>query len=255
MENGFWVSIYTNGILTERIIDFAEATKKYHYAMGISLDGSEYVHNSIRGNKNAFEYTMATLTRLKEYPNIDVFIETAIMKQNIDNIDAVRHLVMEHFPKYEHKIFIATPVKDLDYFIDYRDIPRLEENYPEMFNEYFPVKKRFLFQNKSHRCQGGVSGGVLTVDGILKICPLAEEDVFIIGNTTSSSLSDVWNNPSNSIKEFRKEYVKETQQCKKCKVKQNCGHKNCRVEALRLTGNCKNANPYTCMVVKKQYNG
>lgn len=253
LENGFWVSIYTNGLLTEKIIQFAEATKKYHYNMGISLDGFEHVHDNIRGRETAFENTIATLTKLKDYPNIDVFIETAVMRQNVDNVIQIRQLVMDLFPKCEHKIFIATPANNSDFSFDYEEIPRLKERYPELFSEYFPIDKCSLFQGRRHRCQGGVTNGVLTVDGVMKICPLAEEDGFIIGNTIDSSLTAIWNNPNDAIKEFRKEYIRKTHQCKKCKEKRSCGVKNCRVEALRLTGDCKNANPYTCMVVKNRY--
>lgn len=253
LENGFRVGIYTNGFMTEKIIQFAEATKKYHFYMGISLDGPEHVHNNIRGCRTAFENTMATLTKLREYPNIEVFIETVVMRQNVDNIVSARQLVMEHFPEYEMKISVATPVDNSDFSFDYSEIPKLKEQYPELFSEYFSAKKHSLFQEKRHRCQGGVSGAALTVEGVLKICPFAEEDVFILGNIVGSSLSTVWNNPNDSIKEFRREYIKKMQQCKKCKEKRNCGTRNCRVEALRLTGDCKNANPYTCMAVKNQY--
>ncbi len=254
LENGFRVSIYTNSYLKEKIIQFAEKTKKYHYFIGISLDGSEYVHNNIRGNRTAFKNTIETLTALKEYPNIDVFIETAVMRQNLDNIETVKQLVKEYFPRYEHKIFVATPVHNLDFSFSYNDIPKIKERYPEIFDEYYAVKKKLLFRNKQYRCQGGVSGAVLTADGVLKICPIAEEDVFIIGDITDSSLSAVWNNPNDTIKEFRREYIKKAQQCIRCKAKHRCGNMNCRVEALRLTGDYKNANPYTCMAVKNRYN-
>lgn len=107
---------------------------------------------------------------------------------------------MDLFPKYEHKIFIATPANNLDFSFDYEEIPRLKERYPELFSEYFPINKCSLFQGRRHRCQGGVTNGVLTVDGVMKICPLAEEDGFIIGNTIDSSLTAIWNNPNDASK-------------------------------------------------------
>lgn len=45
LENGFRISIYTNGYETDKIINFAESTKQYNYFMGISLDGTETYHN------------------------------------------------------------------------------------------------------------------------------------------------------------------------------------------------------------------
>ncbi len=253
LDNGFKVSIYTNGFDTDRIIEFAEATKDYYYFMGISLDGTEEYHNTIRGNEKAFVNVCNTLTRLKGYTNIDILIATAVMKQNFENVQNVKKLKVERFPEYEQQIFLATPVNNTDFSFDYTEIPFLKDMCPEMFDIYYAGKDNRLSPRKKHRCQGGVGHGVLTVEGIMKMCPIAEEDVFIIGDITKSSLFDVWVNPKETIKYFRGEYVKDMPQCKKCRHKLKCGINNCRIEALRLSGNYKNANPYTCMVVKGKY--
>lgn len=253
LDNGFSVTIYTNGVLTDKIIEFAEVTKKYHYNMGISLDGVGDLHNRIRGNQNAFENVMTTLKNLKEYSNIEVFIETALMKQNINGIADVRRMCKEQFPEYEHQLTITTPVDGVDFSLSLQEISDLKAQYPDLFDRYFSEKKRLLFQKKRHRCQGGVGSAALTADGILKICPLASENCFVIGDIKQATLSKVWMEPSDSVKMFRAEYVKSTPQCKRCKAKRRCGNMNCRVEALRLTGNCENANPYTCTAIKGQY--
>lgn len=253
LDNGFKVSIYTNGFDTDRIIEFVEATKNYYYFMGISLDGTEKYHNAIRGNEKAFINVCNTLEILKKYSNIDILIATAVMRQNIENVQDVKKLKVEQFPEYDQQIFMATPVSDANFSFDYKEIPFLKNACPEMFDAYYAGKGNRLSLRKKHRCQGGVGHGVLTVEGIMKMCPIAEEDVFIIGDITKSSLFDVWVNPKETIKYFREEYAKDIPQCKKCRYKTKCGIKNCRIEALRLSGNYKNANPYTCMVVKGEY--
>lgn len=253
LENGFRVSIYTNGFDTKKIVRFAEHTLNYHYCMGISLDGTERFHNLIRGHKKAFVNVTSTLENLKKYPNIDILVATAVMRQNFSDVKAVKQMCEERFHCYEQRIFLATPVEGLDFDFAHDEIPRLIDVCPELFSDYFARNTSTIFGEKKHRCQGGVGHGVLTVDGIMKICPIAEEDVFIIGDITNSSLYDVWVNPSEIVKGFRKEYVKSTRQCKKCKQKRKCGVKNCRIEALRLTGNYLNSSPYTCMTVKGSY--
>lgn len=253
LENGFRISIYTNGYETDKIINFAESTKQYNYFMGISLDGTETYHNLIRGKADAYQKVVSTLRKLNTYSNIDILIATAIMRQNIDDVENVKALCRKVFPEYDQKIFLATPVNDTDFSFDYREIPFVVEKCPELFQDYFTGNKKGILLRKRHRCNGGIGHGVLTVDGILKMCPIAEEEVFVIGDIRKKSLYDVWVNPSDTIKEFRKEYEKETPQCKKCTERRRCGSKNCRIEALRLTGEYNNSSPYTCMAVKGVY--
>lgn len=256
LENGFRVGIYTNGFETERIKKFLMRTQEYHFYMAISLDGEEKYHNMVRGNNKAFINTIATMKELKKYNNVEVMIETAISKVNLQNIKAIEKMIKLEFPDFEHRMFLISPIKDCNVSFDYKDIPQMRKNCKSIFDEYYSkMLDRFKFYSKSLRCQGGVINGVLTSEGKVKCCPIAEDEIFIMGDIKERALSCIWEKPAGEAEWFRKEFIKSSKQCKSCAHKYRCGKRNCRVEAKTLTGDWKNANPYTCMIVKGYYKG
>ncbi len=254
LKNGFRVGIYTNGVLTERIKKFLEKTKEYHFYFAVSLDGEEEYHNKMRGNENAFSNTIYTMKELQRYENIEVLVETAVSKINIQNMKTVETMVKSIFPKFEHKLFLISPTDGCNVYFEYEDIPKIRKVCDNICDEYYSsLSERLKIKSKSLRCHGGVINGVLTSDGNIKCCPIAEDEVFIMGNINVRTLSDIWENPEGDAVEFRNDYIKSSKQCKKCIHKYKCGKKNCRVEAKSLTGDWRNANPYTCMIVKGKY--
>ncbi|MDD6401758.1 MAG: radical SAM protein [Lachnospiraceae bacterium] len=255
LQNGFRVGIYTNGVETQKIKSFLERTRGYHFYVAISLDGEENYHNIIRGNERAFANTIATMKELKKYENVEVLVETAISKINIHNVKAVETMVRSEFPKFEHMMFLISPVKGCSVSFGYEDITKMKKICDNVFEDYYSkLSDRYLFKHKSFRCHGGVINGVLTSDGNVKCCPIAEDEIFIMGNIKERALSSIWEHPEGDTLNFRKEFAKSSPQCKRCIYKRKCGNKNCRVEAKLLTGDWRNANPYTCMAVKGKYN-
>lgn len=251
LENGFYVCIYTNGYEVDKIIQFAEETKKYKYFLGISLDGIEEFHNIVRGNSKSFDRVTRTLGELKRYKNIDVLIATALMKQNISNYCEIDNFVRDNYPDYENQIFIASPVSGTDFSFGIDEFLEICEKHPKLKEPYFKRSSSLL--NKKHRCKGGVSHGVITADGIMKICPIAVENEFVIGNVAEKTLYDVWTNPPENIEYYRNEYVRGMRKCRTCLSRFKCGDKNCRIEAFRFTGDYKNPDPYTCIAIKGKY--
>ena len=128
LENGFRVGIYTNGFETERIKKFLMRTQEYHFYMAISLDGEEKYHNMVRGNNKAFINTIATMKELKKYNNVEVMIETAISKVNLQNIKAIEKMIKLEFPDFEHRMFLISPIKDCNVSFNYKDIPQMRKN-------------------------------------------------------------------------------------------------------------------------------
>lgn len=252
LENGFRVGIYTNCYAIDKLKEFIDKTYQYHYYLAISLDGMKETHDKIRGKKGSFDNVISILDYLKSKSNIEVLIETALSKDNYKTISKINSFVSLNYPSFEHKAFAISPFNGCKNSLSYKELISLKQSFPQVFDEYFTKGFRFL-HHKRHRCMGGVINGVLTADGDIKSCPIANDKVFVLGNIKEKSLIDIWNNPSGDTSLFRNEYIKTSQQCKRCSFKRKCGNKNCRVEAMTLTGNWRNANPYTCMVVKEFY--
>ncbi len=85
----------TNGLLTDVIHEKIEAIlqqcKKSTIVIKLSLEGMEYLHDSIRGMKGSFQKTMQTYNTLKElleaYPNFELGINTVFSSVNQDHMD------------------------------------------------------------------------------------------------------------------------------------------------------------------------
>lgn len=252
LKNGFRVGIYTNGYEYEKLASFLNNTMEYSFYVAVSLDGTKDFHNKIRGG-DSYEKTIMVLNELEKYNNVEVLIETAISKVNISNIRDIQTFVKERYPNFEHSIFLISPINNCEVAFGVEELPQIRAQYQCLFDDYYQVKEGFmshLFAKKLHRCYGGVTNGVLTADNKIKCCPIAQHDIFVMGELGLKSLSEIWEHPSEETLQFRSDYIKESIRCKKCSSRKKCGNKNCRVEAFELTGSWKNENPYTCMVVK-----
>ena len=89
------VVITTNGLLTERILEYtarvASAMKGQIVAIGVSLDGTRDNHNFIRGRDDAYDCAVATLTGLRslsgKFPNIEPKISYTISYRNAGQLE------------------------------------------------------------------------------------------------------------------------------------------------------------------------
>jgi len=91
----------TNGLLTDVIHEKIEAVlqhcKRSTTVIKLSLEGLEYLHDSIRGMKGSFQKTMQTYNTLKElleaYPNFELGINTVFSSANQDHMDELIEFV------------------------------------------------------------------------------------------------------------------------------------------------------------------
>ncbi len=88
------LDIPTNGLLTDRTIDFAKSILEKHphlyLTIGVSFDGLAEYHNQLRGVNDAFQKAMECLKALvnlkKEMKNLDVIVLTVVSDQNVNEI-------------------------------------------------------------------------------------------------------------------------------------------------------------------------
>nr|WP_317377340.1 radical SAM protein [uncultured Faecalimonas sp.] len=243
LENGFKLTIFTNGYAYKRLEKFLERAKEYHMYIAISLDGLEETHNTIRRCQNAYENTLKSLYLLKKYPNIDTAISTAVMPKNIDEIEKLKELEEEKFPEFRKQYDLVFPTNDAKQSLSAFKVNELKSVY-EKCPFIFEIPEKEV--KRKFRCSGGVTSAALDALYNLKICMPAEDKEFLIGNLIEEDLYKIWVYPNNNIKHFRKEKVKGAIECKKCTYKKKCNLLNCRLIAYYYTGNSKRANPVVC---------
>ena len=97
------VSLMTNGtLLDEKGI---EKLRRYDNIdwIGFSIDGSEKVHNTIRGRPYAFARTVKAIKGVRPY--FTVSVNAVILKDNLDDLTSILHLCKEMDVPFVHYIF------------------------------------------------------------------------------------------------------------------------------------------------------
>ena len=131
----------TNGILTEIIREKIEAILKYCeksiIVVKLSLDGTEYVHNSIRG-KGSFQKTMQTYNALggllERYPNFELGINTVFCSANQDNMDSLIEFINKLDNIKTHTVSLIRgkvsdeSLKNIDINKYHRTLKKMESN-------------------------------------------------------------------------------------------------------------------------------
>jgi MoaA/NifB/PqqE/SkfB family radical SAM enzyme len=96
------VVITTNGYLTPRIVETVDRLSRnlprQRWAVGVSLDGDEPMHDKVRGRSGAFHAAIATLQGLKALstrrPNVEVKISYTLCAANVGRFEAFHHDVL-----------------------------------------------------------------------------------------------------------------------------------------------------------------
>jgi MoaA/NifB/PqqE/SkfB family radical SAM enzyme len=102
-EKRVQVSLMTNGtLLDERGI---EKLRRYDNVdwVGFSIDGSEKVHNIIRGRPYAFGRTVKAIREVRPY--FTVSVNSVILKDNLDDLVSILHLCKDLKVPFVHYIF------------------------------------------------------------------------------------------------------------------------------------------------------
>lgn len=96
-------SLMTNGTLLDK--GKIETLRRFDNIewIGFSIDGSEQVHNEIRGRPYAFSRTVKAIG--ESLPYFTVSVNAVILKENLDDLDSVLRLCKELGIPFAHYIF------------------------------------------------------------------------------------------------------------------------------------------------------
>lgn len=253
LNHGINLWIMTNGVLFKKIKTFIQTTKDYHYSIKVSLDGLEKTHNKIRQKETAFDNVIKSLDFISAQRNIKLYISTVIMKDNLEEISRLKTFVENRYPKAIHSvdvIFASGNAKhDLSHCFNLKELQDLSTKYPMLF-----VSKEKNTNIGFYRCSAGISQATLKADGTLKICNIANDDIFYFKhNVFKKGLKKTWEDCGSNIEYFRNEERKNTSQCNHCPIKSSCNITDCRVFAWLMTESEKNSSPITCLMARKTY--
>lgn len=234
-------AIQTNGVSLEE--EWCQLFKKYHFLVGVSLDGYRENHDYFRltnANKPTFKTIMAGIERLKKY-QIDYNILTVLSQPlakhpeklyrffkeqkfkyvqlipclpGLDNEDDPFKLTPQGFAKF-YKIFYR--LWEADYLKgDYMSVT-LFDNLILMFKGIPP-----------HRC--GMLGQclpqyVIESNGHVYPCDFYVLDEYDTGNIKDSSFAEI--RQSKAMKDFLAQPHPQCDRCVECKFKNIC-HGNCK---------------------------
>ena len=250
-ELGIVTYLSTNGLYVKHS-NAKQILETFNY-IGISIDGSEEVHDRFRGLKGSFRASMEAVDLLNSYNLTKVGIRFTITKDTYDDLEFIFELAEKHnIPKVyiSHLVYSGRGLENLEmdltkeqritavnYILDKafeyhesgRDIEivtgnmemdsilfynRFVEKYPQYATE---MKKRLI-------AWGGNSAGrkLLNIDseGNVKPDPFFP---FIIGNILKEDFSDIWtNNPTEILEKLRVHPRRLGGKCKNCQYLEIC---------------------------------
>jgi radical SAM protein with 4Fe4S-binding SPASM domain len=278
MKLGLRTILSTNSTLITR-----EAAKKIKDAgfayVGVSLDGTEEVHDKFRGAKGAFKKSIQGLRYLME-AGVRTGVRFAITNQNYDELPKVIELTRrEKIPRFslfqlvyggrgkeiiDWDIFNEQRREVMDYIIkearesngmnivtadNYADgiylLQNVAEHEPERAAE---VEKLLAMQSG---CPAG--DGLANVDnrGDVHLCPYWQSRT--IGNIREKKFSDIWFDEDNEFLAKMRDktrYIKD--KCGRCKLSHLC--MGCRVRAEVACGDPFGEDP-ACYLTEEEIAG
>jgi len=198
------LTIPTNGILTEKIVDFCGRVLREYpeliLSVSISLDGFRELHDSTRGVAGVFDKAAETLRKLlklkNHYKNLELIVNTVITNRNIGQLGPFMDFVFDDFDidyhdfellrgDYKDKNIYLPPLEAIKraHKLIVRNRRRYLKKEKANFLEHFAaisllklsqkIKERFLAGKRPlFACSAGRNIAVIDANGDVKLCEL-----------------------------------------------------------------------------------
>lgn len=230
-ERGLYTGIATNGFLINK-----EMAIKIRNAgintIQISLDGTEQIHNKIRGNPHCYEKAINAITYLTEAGIKDISVASTITPMNISTLPDLKDILVKLKIK-SWRIGVVMPIGRAaknDLSLSQAQLHQLFEfickNKEEIhieFGETLPFLAEYDSKIRSAPiiCPVGFSACCIGTDGHVRGCPeQPDTEKFREGSILEKSFSNIW---QNGFKKYRsREILKKDSRCAACKNKNDC---------------------------------
>ncbi len=230
-EKGIKTGFATNGYFINE--EMAKKIKEANISsIQISLDGTEEIHNKIRGNNQSFQKAIDAIKFLQEQKIKLVSVATTITPMNFNELAKLKQILLDTKVK-TWRICVVMPIgraerkklllnsnqlKELFKFVSSNKEKikiQIGENLPFLAEYEKKIRKSPLI------CPLGFTACSIGVDGNVRGCPeMPDTEEFREGNILEKPFLEIWRE---GFKRYRtREILNSDKKCANCKDKENC---------------------------------
>lgn len=231
------ITIPTNGILTDKIVSdvnkIIESCPKSRISIRFSIDGTEELHDNIRGGKGVFKAMMKTYTALdnlkKKWNNLDICFVTVISKINQKNLENLFNFMKQNLNDNTWFVLLARgnvrncELKDVDIetyktFVDkvrktFRNNAKL--SFANVLDAKEKLSDEIIYRTITEDkylipCYAGRTICVINENGVVKPCEILD-DTFGNIRDFDYDFRKLWK--SGEAKELRKRIIRDKCYC------------------------------------------
>jgi radical SAM protein with 4Fe4S-binding SPASM domain len=263
-ERGIKPYLITNGYaVTEEVIKDFEQIQFAN--VGVSLDGTEKIHNFIRQRDDSWRRAVNALKLMQANGRINYCVVSQISNINLDELDEIRKILIDCGCKV-WRIQMTTSTGRMQ---QHADMVMSLENYPKLIDKllefkkdnsievdvgenigYYGCKGTELLEGAPYLgCYAGTRVVGIESNGNVKGC-LSMQEQFVEGNIRQSSFTEIWNNPNGFA--YNRRFTRETAGgfCRECKYLPLC-RGGCTTTSVSATG-CLADNPYCIYQIERR---
>ncbi|MEW6050618.1 MAG: radical SAM protein [Candidatus Zixiibacteriota bacterium] len=254
-DKGARLYMVTNGYaLTPEIARNLAALQFNH--VGVSLDGTEPVHNYIRQRDDSFARATDAMRYMRE-AGVRFCALTQVSNINLEELDPL-HAILVDLGCKVWRIQMCTSTGRMK---SHKDLVLSLDNYPKLIDKclelkkatditvdvgenigYYGCKGNALLDDTPYAgCYAGVRIAGIESNGDVKGC-LSMPEEFVEGNIRKKSFTEIWNNPNGFA--YNRKFTRETASgaCHDCRYLPLC-RGGCATTSVSATG-CRADNPY-----------
>ncbi len=251
VSRGLRVGLSTNGTLITPDVAKSIAKTGVSY-VGVSIDGTEPVHDVFRKRAGSFAAALRGLKNSRD-AGIKTGIRFTVNKYNISDLPAVTDLLVTHnIPRFclYHLVYVGRANASMDItneqrarMVDYliERVPALAQRGIEVLTtdnhaDGVYIMHSIIGMDNKHqmdllRAHGGCTAGqkIINIDpeGNVRPCQFWQDDA--VGNIRAIRLTDLWKRPNELLTMLRDKQTYLTGRCGTCSYVDACG--GCRVRA------------------------
>lgn len=204
----------------------------------VSLDGTEEIHNKIRGNSQSFQKAIGAIKLLQKEKIKMVSAATTLTPMNFDCMEELRDILVKSGVK-KWRICVVMPIgraekkqlmlnpTQLRHLLEF--VSANKENISIQIGENLPFLAEYerKIRKAPNVCPVGFSACCIGVDGNVRGCPeMPDTEKFREGNVLQNPFMEIW---AQGFRRYRqREAIKTDSRCAKCKDKEDC-FGGCRV--------------------------
>ena len=212
-ESGIDCSMQTGAYnLTEKRITDAKAAGLKN--IGVSVDGTEDIHNYIRGKKNSFEHVLKALHLIEKH-NLVSSVNTVITQNNFELLeDLLVIFISLKVKNWQVQLAVAmgNAVDNEELLIQPYQVKDIQDKLFELYLKgikndlliqpgnnigyYGPHESIWRQSSEGHwtGCSAGQTAIGIEADGTIKACPSLPTKGYTAGNVKELTITDIWKN-------------------------------------------------------------